>query len=116
MMYTKAFTVGDFDNSIVSEFSTYKSIIIRTRPDICPICKCQEIDVISFRGIPQHYSDAVNAYFSGHRVSFDKYDINFMMCLACGHKFHIVWENDFPFPSLDDFNRIKFLKNFIDNA
>lgn len=87
--------------------------IIEDRYDMCPICRSQRIELISFNGYPQHYRDAVNAYLSGHNVAFDRYEIRAMKCQACGKEFAIDWSTGFPRPLRDNYRAQAFVAEFM---
>lgn len=75
--------------------------IIIDRYDICPNCKSNKIELMSFNNYPQGYSSAVNAHLSGYDVSFNKYEIRSMKCRSCGKEFVIDWSTGFPIPLKD---------------
>lgn len=85
--------------------------IIFNRPDMCPRCKSQKIELISFNNYPQGYSGAVDAYLSGYAVNFDKYEIRSMKCKSCTKEFVIDWAYGFPKPLKDtDKSNIFFME------
>ena len=72
--------------------------IIFTRYDVCPCCKAQRVDLISFNGYSQNYKEAVDAYLRGYKVNFDRYEIRAMKCKSCNKEFTIDWSDGFPKP------------------
>ena len=49
-------------------------------------------------GYSQNYKDAVDAYLSGYKVLFDRYEIRSMKCKSCAKEFTIDWSDGFPKP------------------
>jgi hypothetical protein len=85
--------------------------IIFNRPDMCPNCKSQKVELMSFNNYPQGYGWAVDAYLSGYSVSFDKYEIRSMRCKSCTKEFVIDWTYGFPKPLRDtDKSNIFFME------
>ena len=56
---------NSFDVQIIPKDNSIRDIFIQCRTDICPFCKAQRIELISFNGYPQNYRDAVNEYIKG---------------------------------------------------
>ena len=86
------------------------------RPDICPYCKSQKIELLSFNGYPQHYSDCVTDYLRGKAVIFNKYEIRSMKCKACNKEFIIDWSSGFPKPLLDNNKLNYFIYEFLNKC
>lgn len=86
--------------------------LIAIRPDICPYCKAQRIEIFSFNNYPQDYSKAVNAYFSGFDVSYNKWEIRSMKCRSCNKEFIIDWSTGFPKPLRDIDKKNMFFEEF----
>lgn len=82
------------------------------RTDICPNCQAQRIELFSFNGYPQHYSDAVDAHLKGYDVFFNKYEIRSMKCRSCNKEFTIDWTYGFPQPLKDTYRTTRFLQEF----
>ena len=87
--------------------------IAPSRSDICPFCKAQRVELISFNGYPQNYRDAVDMYMKGYNVFFDRYEIRSMKCMSCKHEFTIDWSNGFPVPLQDTLKTTRFFQEFI---
>lgn len=85
---------------------------IEIRPDICPFCKAQRIELFSFNNYPQDYSKAVNAHLSGFEVSYNKWEIRFMKCRSCNKEFTIDWSGGFPRPLRDLSKSERFFDEF----
>lgn len=83
------------------------------RTDICPFCKAQRIELFSFNGYSQNYSQAVEARLKGFDVQFDRYEIRFMKCRSCNKEFTIDWTYGFPIPLRDLFKTNQFFSEFI---
>lgn len=83
------------------------------RTDICPFCKAQRIELFSFNGYPQNYTEAVEAGLKGFDVKFDRYEIRFMKCRSCNKEFTIDWTFGFPVPLKDLFKTKQFFSEFI---
>lgn len=90
------------------------SPILFNRPDMCPNCKSQKIELISFNNYPQGYSGAVDAYLSGYAVTFDKYEIRSMRCKSCTKEFVIDWTYGFPKPLRDTDKSNIFFMEFLE--
>lgn len=88
------------------------SPILNIRPDICPICKAQRIELFSFNGYPQKYSEAVNYMLQGYDVKFNQYEIRYMKCQHCNKEFVIDWSGGFPRPLRDTFKSDRFFQEF----
>lgn len=86
------------------------------RPDVCPNCKAQRIELISFNGYPQHYSEAVTNYLKGKMTYFDKYEIRSMKCKSCNKEYIIDWSSVFPKPLLDNNKLNYFLYGFLNKC
>lgn len=91
----------------------YNDLIIPIRPNICPNCGVQAIELFSFNGYPQKYKERVNFYISGIDTPFDKYEIRFMKCKSCNKEFIIDWSDLFPKPLRDTSKLNRFLSEFI---
>lgn len=87
--------------------------LIPSRTDICPFCKAQRIELISFNGYPQNYRDAVEAHLKGYNVFYDKYEIRSMKCMSCKREFTIDWSSGFPVPLKDTYKTTRFFQEFI---
>lgn len=87
--------------------------IVFSRFDICPFCKAQKVELLSFNNIKQSYSKAVDLYFQGYNIGFDKYEIHSMKCLSCGHEFIIDWSIGFPKPLISNMFTDIFLSEFV---
>ena len=83
------------------------------RTDICPFCKAQRVELFSFNGYSQNYSQAVEARLKGFNVQFDRYEIRFMKCRSCNKEFTIDWSYGFPIPLKDLFKTKQFFSEFI---
>lgn len=83
------------------------------RNDICPFCKAQRVELFSFNGYPQNYTQAVEAYLKGFDVNYDRYEIRFMKCRSCNKEFTIDWTSGFPIPLKDPFKTRQFFSEFI---
>lgn len=83
------------------------------RTDICPFCKAQRVELFSFNGYSQNYSQAVEARLKGFDVQFDRYEIRFMKCRSCNKEFTIDWSYGFPIPLKDLFKTKQFFSEFI---
>lgn len=86
------------------------------RPDICPYCKAQRIELLSFNGYPQNYSSAVDAYLRGYNISFNKYEIRSMRCKSCNKEFTIDWTSGFPMPLTSTFRTDVFFSRYLNEA
>ena len=87
--------------------------ISEIRTDICPFCKAQRVELFSFNGYNQNYSQAVEARLKGFDVGFDRYEIRFMKCRSCNKEFTIDWSYGFPIPLKDSFRTSQFISEFI---
>lgn len=83
------------------------------RGDICPFCKAQRIELFSFKGYPQNYTQAVEAHLRGYDVHYNSFEIRFMRCKSCNREFTIDWSTGFPFPLKDTYKTNKFFQEFI---
>lgn len=83
------------------------------RTDICPFCKAQRIELISFNGYPQNYREAVDMHLKGYNVFYDKYEIRAMKCISCKKEFTIDWSTGFPVPLRDTYKTSVFFQEFI---
>ena len=63
--------------------------MIPIRGDICPLCKAQRIELFSFNGYPQNYSQAVEAHLRGYNIDYNNYEIRSMKCRSCNKEFTI---------------------------
>lgn len=87
--------------------------MIPARGDICPICKAQRVELFSFNGFPQNYSQAVDAHLRGYNIDYNNYEIRAMKCRSCNKEFTIDWSTGFPFPLKDTYKTNKFMHEFI---
>ena len=87
--------------------------IVDVRTDMCPFCKSQRVELISFSGYEQNYTNAVQAHLKGYDVLFDRYEIRSMKCMACNKEFTIDWTYGFPVPLKDTFKTNQFFKEFL---
>lgn len=87
--------------------------MIKLRTDICPYCKAQKVELISFNGYPQGYKEAVNLYLKGYNVFFDQYEIRSMRCRSCNRELIIDWSDGFPKPLIDTCKTSMFFSEFI---
>ena len=87
--------------------------MIPIRSDICPFCRVQKVELISFNGYPQQYSEAVNAHLMGNNISYNKYEIRLMKCMSCKKEFTIDWSTGFPEPMRDSYKFARFIDEFI---
>ena len=104
---------NSFDVQIIPKDNSIQEIFIRCRTDICPFCKAQRIELISFNGYPQNYRDAVNEYIKGNEVHFNKYEIRAMKCQSCKHEFVIDWSLGFPVPLTSTRTTNQFFSEFV---
>ena len=86
--------------------------IIEERPDICPHCRAQRVELFSFNGYPQNYRDAVDAYLRGYNIEYNKYEIRTMKCKSCNKEFVIDWSSGFPRPLRDVYKTNRFFSEF----
>lgn len=98
-------TLKKVDEDLIDPF-------IELRTDICPFCKAQKIELFSFNGYPQNYTDAVNAHLMGYDISYDKYEIRTMKCRSCNKQFTIEWTDGFPKPLKSTYKTDMFLRQF----
>lgn len=103
--FTKTYIKSNIENDLIDPF-------IKMRTDICPCCKAQRIDLISFNGYPQNYKEAVNAYLNGYSISYDRYEIRSMRCKSCNREFIIDWTQGFPKPLIDSYKINRFFSEF----
>lgn len=96
------------DNSLIEA-------IAFLRTDICPNCKAQRLELYSFNGYPQNYSEAVTEYLKGNEIQYNKYEIRTMKCGSCHKEFVINWMDGFPTPLTDTFFTNIFLHQFINH-
>lgn len=87
---------------------------VTERFDICPICKAQRVELISFNGYPQNYRDAVDAYLRGYTVEYNRYEIRAMKCKSCNREFVIDWTIGFPIPLKNTYRTNRFFAEFSD--
>lgn len=87
-------------------------LIVSMRYDVCPICKAQKIELISFNGYPQNYREAVDAYLRGEFVEWNRYEIRAMKCRSCNKEFVIDWTSGFPVPLRDSYRTNRFFNEF----
>lgn len=87
--------------------------MIKMRTDICPHCRAQRVELISFNGYGQHYRDAVDLYLKGYQVNFDSYEIRSMRCKSCNREFVIDWSDGFPKPLKDTYKTNVFFSEFV---
>lgn len=83
------------------------------RTDICPFCKAQRVELFSFKGYPQNYTEAVNMRLRGYDVNYDKFEIRYMKCRSCNKEFVIDWSQGFPVPLTDTFKSNQFFSEFM---
>lgn len=88
-------------------------LVVTNRYYICPKCKSQRVELMSFNGYPQNYKDAVECYARGYTVLFDKYEIRSMRCRACTSEFMIDWTSGFPTPLISTFKTNRFFVEFV---
>lgn len=84
------------------------------RYDLCPICKAQRVELISFNGYPQNYREAVDAYLRGQVVEYNRYEIRTMKCKSCNREFVIDWTTGFPVPLKNTYRTNRFFAEFAD--
>ena len=103
-----------FEAHIENHDGLIDPIVITRRFDICPICKAQRLELMSFNNYPQNYKAAIDAYLSGYRVEFNKYEIRSMRCRSCNREFVIDWTSGFPVPLDSTFKTNRFFAEFAD--
>lgn len=92
-----------------------KSPIIFYRPDFCPNCKKNSIELFDFFNSPMKYNLIADKYMTREPVSFliNKKAIYRMRCRSCGKIFQIRWEGEYPLP--DYYPSHKDNREFISN-
>lgn len=89
-------------------------LIPSDRYDICPHCRAQRIELISFNGYSQNYKEAINAYMQGYTVEFNRYEIRSMRCRGCHKEFVIDWTPGFPVPLRNTYRTDRFFAEFME--
>ncbi len=102
-----------FDKTRIIKKDNGVDPFVELRTDICPFCKAQKVELFSFNGYPQNYTDAVNAHLMGYDISYDKYEIRTMKCKSCNREFVIEWINGFPRPLKSNYKTNVFFEQFM---
>ena len=70
-----------------------------SRPDLCPKCNNQGIEIYDYFGHPLNYRHIIDRWMNGLSNNLDnKYPIYIMKCKNCGCLYNIIWNNDYPLP------------------
>ena len=102
-----------FDTKKINKDPNMIYPITPVRSDICPFCRAQRVELISFNGYPQNYKDAVDMHLKGYSVFYDRYEIRAMKCMSCKREFTIDWSSGFPVPLKDTYKTTRFFQEFV---
>ena len=75
------------------------NLITFLRPDVCPKCKRQAIELYDYYGNSIGYRNIIDKWMYGYHENIThRYSIYNMKCKTCGQQYNIIWRDGIPLP------------------